>query len=98
VHHGGRDGEALAEEEGEQVKDNHSNSDHVETDTEKRWEQGIPHHPESEKIFAFLRKADEKYDFFDWKAGGDGDNGEELMYALDVYFDLKDRENKESKK
>jgi hypothetical protein len=87
----------LAEEEGEQVKDNHSNSDHVETDTEKRWEQGIPHHPESEKIFAFLRKADEKYDFFDWKAGGDGDNGEELMYALDVYFDLKDR-NKESKR
>jgi len=53
---------------------------------EERWKKGIPHHPESEKIARFLADNDE-YDYFDWKFGGDGDNGEELMYQLDVYFE-----------
>ena len=80
------------------MKDNHSNSDHVETDTNERWRRGIPHHPESKRIFAILAEADFKHtnDYFRWKSGGDGDNGEILMYALDVYFDLKDREGEQA--
>jgi hypothetical protein len=29
-------------------------------------------------------------DAFCWKMGGDGDNGESLMYEMDVYFEQKD--------
>lgn len=68
----------------------------VEKDLTKRWENGIPHHKESEKILDILIEADEKYGggSFDWKSGGDGDNGETLMYELDVYFELKDVKSK----
>jgi len=31
-------------------------------------------------------------DYFCWKIGGDGDNGEELMYELDEYFAAKDKD------
>jgi hypothetical protein len=27
----------------------------------------------------------------DWKTGGDGDNGEELMYHLDAFFEMLDK-------
>ena len=30
---------------------------------------------------------------FYWKQGGDGDNGEALMYELDAFFELLDIEN-----
>lgn len=65
----------------------------VETDINKRWEQGMNHHPESERIMKILMEADEKYgdDYFCWKRGGDGDNGETLMFTLDVYFEKRDR-------
>jgi len=30
-------------------------------------------------------------DYFNWKVGGDGDNGETLMYLLDMFFEMKDK-------
>lgn len=61
----------------------------IETDINKRWEQGIPHNPKSIELFKALEDIDLKYggDFFCWKSGGDGDNGEHLMYEMDIYFE-----------
>jgi len=59
-----------------------------------RWEEGIPHHPESLRLMAFLEKHD-MYDYngaCDWSSGGDGDNGETLMYQMDAYFEMLDLE------
>lgn len=55
----------------------------------ERWEQGISHHPRSEEIFKALAQADMDVggDFFCFKHGGDGDNGEHLMYLLDHAID-----------
>lgn len=63
-----------------------------------RWSEGIPHHPKSKRLMEFLYKHDFK-DFncyFDWSMGGDGDNGETLMYQMDAFFELMDKleENK----
>ncbi len=45
---------------------------------------------------AFLADIDFKVygDYFCWKTGGDGDNGEALMYQMDAYFELQDLEVK----
>lgn len=32
-------------------------------------------------------------DYFQWKKGGDGDNGEMLMYELDTFFEQKDKDH-----
>lgn len=63
----------------------------------KRWEEGIEHHPNSVKIMRALEYIDFNLfdDHFCWKTGGDGDNGESLMYELDVLFESLDRKNKE---
>ena len=63
-------------------------------DINTRWEQGIPHDPRSEEIVYFLSEYDFQFcgDYFCWKTGGDGDNGETLMYELDEYFAAKDRQ------
>ena len=61
----------------------------IECDTEKRWEQGMPHHPKSVEIYEFISDID-IHDCMCWKSGGDGDNGEELMYQLDVYFECQE--------
>lgn len=58
-----------------------------------RWSEGIDHHPMSERLMAFLSEHDMK-DFgmyFDWRTGGDGDNGETLMYQMDAFFELLDK-------
>jgi hypothetical protein len=41
----------------------------------------------------FLQEHDaEDYDMaFDWKTGGDGDNGETLMYQMDAFFEMLDK-------
>jgi hypothetical protein len=59
-----------------------------------RWEKGIPHDPRSVEIVRALVEIDFHGfdDHFGWKVGGDGDNGESLMYELDVYFEMKDKE------
>ena len=61
--------------------------------TKNRWEDGIPHHPESMKIMEFLGSHDlnDYDDWFCWKWGGDGDNGEALMFQLDAYFEMRDK-------
>lgn len=58
-----------------------------------RWSTGMPHHPKSLELMKHLRAIDfHKYgDYFGWKCGGDGDNGETLMYQLDAYFELQDK-------
>lgn len=64
----------------------------VEYDINKRWEQGIPHHLESVRLFKRLEQIDWHHcdDYFCWKHGGDGDNGETLMYELDILFEERD--------
>ena len=61
-----------------------------------RWEQGIPHHPMSERLVRFLMDHDfaDYGDYFCWKFGGDGDNGETLAYQMDTFFEMLDKETK----
>ena len=58
----------------------------------QRWEQGVEHDPRSEEIVRAMAKLDwEFYDgHLDIRVGGDGDNGESMMYLLDYYFAQKD--------
>lgn len=66
----------------------------VETNIEKRWENGTPHHPKSEETAKSIAEIDYKYgdDYFCFKFGGDGDNGEHLMYLLDIHFERIDKD------
>lgn len=52
----------------------------------ERWEQGIEHHPQSIRLFRQIARYDWELnnDYFRWKSGGDGDNGEQLLYLLDI--------------
>lgn len=63
-------------------------------DPGERWETGADHHPKSVKLFKFIEEMDFKFnsDYFCWKSGGDGDNGETLMYLMDMYFEKQDME------
>jgi hypothetical protein len=65
-------------------------------DVNTRWEQGIEHDPRSEEIVRWLAEYDFQFcdDYFCWKVGGDGDNGETLMYELDEYFAARDKVSK----
>jgi hypothetical protein len=59
-----------------------------------RWEERLDHHPMAERLVRFLSEHDLR-DYglhFDWRAGGDGDNGEALMYQMDPFFELLDKE------
>lgn len=69
--------------------------DGVEYDISKRWRDGMPHHPKSVEIMSRLMEIDFELcdDHFCWKVGGDGDNGETLMYQLDIIFEEKAQEN-----
>ena len=61
--------------------------------TTHRWERGIPHHPKSAELMRFLADVDfHAYgDYFGWKLGGDGDNGETLMYEMDAFFENEEQ-------
>jgi len=67
----------------------------VVTDINKRWEEGIEHHPKSIEIVEALEEIDFKYggDTLCIKTGGDGDNGEHMMFLLDIYFEQQDAES-----
>jgi hypothetical protein len=58
-----------------------------------RWEEGVEHHPTTERIIRFLAEHDlhDYDDYFCWKVGGDGDNGESLGYQLDAFFEMLDK-------
>lgn len=64
----------------------------IETDHNARWQEGRPHHPKSKEIMEHIAELDVCFmsDYFCWKMGGDGDNGEFLMYLMDMYFELQD--------
>lgn len=59
-----------------------------------RWGDGIEHHPKSIELMAALQAVDSGcYGmYFDWHTGGDGDNGETLMFQMDAFFEMKDAE------
>lgn len=63
------------------------------------WENGVPHDPRSVAIYDSISKIDyeENGDEFGFKSGGDGDNGETLMYLLDVHFSRLDKKAKKVK-
>ena len=64
-----------------------------------RWEADVPHDPRSKALYEAIAKLDyENGDNFDFKSGGDGDNGETLMYLLDIYFEDEDNRIKKSQK
>lgn len=67
----------------------------ISTDINYRWEHGIDHHPEAEKLAREIAAIDWLYghDSLGLKFGGDGDNGENLAYLLDILFDLRDAES-----
>lgn len=58
-----------------------------------RWSEGREHHPMSKRLASFLAEHDFKDygDYFGWKIGGDGDNGETLMFEMDAFFEMLDR-------
>ena len=58
-----------------------------------RWEEGMPHHPMSKRLMEFLKQHDfnDYGDHFCWKSGGDGDNGETLMFQMDSFFEMLDK-------
>lgn len=72
----------------------------IEADCNVRWEEGIDHHPEAERIFKMIMDGDWAFmnDYFCWKKGGDGDNGEILMYSLSVMLELEDARKAEEDK
>lgn len=61
---------------------------------DSRWEQGIEHDGRSQEIYDFIAAYDSKHngDSLVLSSGGDGDNGESLMYLLDEYFAALDSE------
>lgn len=61
--------------------------DELKLTIEQRWEQDIPHDLRSVRMYEHIARIDhEQGDVFGFKSGGDGDNGEHLMYLLDDYF------------
>lgn len=53
----------------------------------------MEHHPESIALMEALATLDFIFmdDYFCWKMGGDGDNGEQMMYLMDIYFEARDK-------
>ena len=69
----------------------------VVSNLEKRSESGTSHHPKSIELMSSLERIDFELggDSFQWKTGGDGDNGETLMSHLDIHFELQDARTKD---
>lgn len=58
-----------------------------------RWSDDVKHHPKSERLMRFMQLHDDRDfgNYFDWRVGGDGDNGESAMYQMDAFFEMLDR-------
>lgn len=57
----------------------------------KRWEDGVDHHPMSEELMEWMMDVDfNTGDSLCLKKGGDGDNGEALMFLMDGFFENLD--------
>jgi len=54
-----------------------------------RWAEGLPHHPFSVSVVQAIKDIDENDGnlYFDFRTGGDGDNGETLMFWLDEWIE-----------
>ena len=54
-----------------------------------RWKNGVEHNPLSVALYKAIERVDfeQNGDSFCFKSGGDGDNGETLMYLMDVVFE-----------
>lgn len=60
---------------------------------QRRWEDGIPHHPKSLELMRHMQKVDQEEGCpFDLSTGGDGDNGETLMYLMDSFFEQQEQD------
>lgn len=59
-----------------------------------RFNEGIENHPNSVRLVEFLAEHDfhDYNDYFCWKVGGDGDNGQTLAFQMDAFFELLDAE------
>ena len=66
----------------------------------KRWENGVEHHPQSEELMKWMMDVDYNTgDSLCLKKGGDGDNGETLMFLMDGFFEsTEDTLRSENKK
>ncbi len=64
----------------------------IEYDVNKRLESALPHHKKTLHLFKRVDSLDQHVleNYFDFKSGGDGDNGEMLMCLLDIYFEEMD--------
>lgn len=62
-------------------------------DIAARWSEGMEHHPESIKLMEEMQEVDLANDLaFDLKTGGDGDNGELLMFIMDIVFEQRENQ------
>jgi hypothetical protein len=60
---------------------------------DERWEIGTEHDPRAERLARLLGDIDFQMcdDSMCLKYRGDGDNGDQLTYLLDIYFELLDK-------
>jgi hypothetical protein len=67
----------------------------VETDIGKRWENGVNHHPKSLEFASHINEIERKHksDFY-LDFGGDGDNGETVLFLLDIFFEAQEKNGK----
>ena len=64
----------------------------VEKNINKRWIDGVAHHERSIDAYNAIRYLDMiNENRFDFRSGGDGDNGEVLMYLMDMYFEAEEK-------
>lgn len=76
----------------EKERQENEDEDEIILDPNVRWEKGISHHPKSIELYHYIKDIDFAFgDFFCFKHGGDGDNGEHLMYLMDSFFEEKDQ-------
>lgn len=64
----------------------------IETNIEKRWERGMDHHPKSIEFAKHVHAVEmmSKNDFY-LDFGGDGDNGETVLFLLDIFFEAQEK-------